>query len=226
MKVFFKAALFVLASHFAMAQGIEIGAKGSLNLSNIPNFDAVKLLGQDLKYMTTGGMGIFAEIPLDANFSVRPEVSYNRRGGQIERLNLGNSTLGNIFGSLINGKLNLDYLDVPVLLKYKFGTPEAGRAYIVAGPSLGILLRGSMSNNLLGIVKLNYDMNLNYRDIDFAGVAGIGYETPLKGKLKGFVEATYRQSFTNAVKDIGILKVDSKTNNFGISAGVSMPIGK
>lgn len=227
MKVFFKTALLMVFSfHLATAQDIRIGVKGSLNLTNIPNFTVVEALGQDLKYMAAGGAALFAEIPLDQNFTFRPEVAYNRRGGKIDRLNLGSGTIGSIIGNLTNARLNIDYIDVPLLVQYRFSTAGQGSAYLIAGPSVGFKVGSSMSNNLLGLIKPKYDLNLNYKDVDFGGVAGIGYEVPVRGRIKGFVEATYRHSFTNAIGDIGILRVDSKTSNFGLTAGLSMPVGK
>lgn len=226
MKNFFRTAvLAVFSFHLATAQDIRLGAKGSLNLTNIPDLTVLETLGQDLKYMATGGAALFAEIPLDQNFSFRPEVAYNRRGGKIDRLNLGGGAVGTIIGGLANARLNMDYIDVPLLLKYKFSTAAEGSAYVMAGPSVGFLVDNSMSNNLLGYT-IKYDLDLNYRKADFGGVIGLGYEMPVQGKIKGFVEATYRHGFTNAIDDIGILKVNSKTSNIGFSAGLSFPLGK
>lgn len=226
MNNFFRTAVFVVFSfQLATAQDIRVGVKGSLNLTNIPKFTVIETLGQDLKYMATGGAALFAEFPLDQNFSFRPEVAYNRRGGKIDRLNLGSGAVGTIIGSLTNARLNVDYIDIPLLLQYKFSPAAEGSAYLVAGPSIGFLVDNSMSNNLLGYT-IKYDLDLNYKKTDFAGVIGLGYEMPVRGKIKGFVEATYRHGFTNAIDNIGILKVDSKTSNFGFSAGLSMPIGK
>ncbi len=226
MNKFVKVALLTLFSfQLATAQDIRLGVKGSLNLTNIPKFTVIETLGQDLKYMATGGGAVFAEIPLDQNFSLRAEAAYNRRGGKIDRLNLGSGTIGSIIGNLTNARLNLDYIDITPLVQYKF-TPEApGSAYIMAGPSVGFLVDKSMSNNLLGFT-INYNLDLNYKSADFGGVVGLGYEMPIRGNIRGFVEATYRQGFTNAINNIGILKVDSKTSNIGFSAGLSMPLGK
>jgi hypothetical protein len=216
----------LLAVNFAHAQDIKLGVKGSLNLSNIPNFTVVETLGQDLKYMVTPGGALFAEIPLNSNLSFRPELAYNRRGGKLNKVNLGGGTVGNLLGSLANAKLNLDYIDVPLLVKYNF-TPEAeGSAYVVAGPSLGFLVGHTMSNRFLGLIDLNYNLDLNYRNFDLGGVVGLGYELPLNNRVKGFVEATYRHGFLNTVNDIGVLRVSSKSSNIGISAGVSFPVGR
>ncbi|ADQ17961.1 hypothetical protein Lbys_2284 [Leadbetterella byssophila DSM 17132] len=227
MKSILKVAIaLVLTTGAAQAQGINIGAKGSLNLTNIPKFTVIESLGQDLKYMATGGGALFAEIPLDANFSFRPEIAYNRRGGKLEGLNLGSGTIGQIIGNLANARLNLDYIDIPLLFKYNISTEGEGSPYVVAGPSLGFMVGHTMSNSILGLIDLNYNVNMNFKNFDLGGVVGLGYEMPLNGKMKGFVEATYRQGFLNAVDNFGPVKVDSKTSNFGISAGVSFPVGK
>ncbi len=216
----------LLTVNFANAQDIKVGVKGSLNLSNIPNFTVVETLGQDLKYMATPGAALFAEIPVNANLSFRPEVAYNRRGGKLASLNLGGGTVGNILGNLANAKLNLDYIDVPLLLKYRFSPEAEGSAYAIAGPSLGFMVGHTMSNKFLGLIDLNYNLDLNYRNFDLGGVVGVGYELPLSTRAKGFVEATYRHGFLNTVDDLGVLRVSSKSSNIGISAGVSFPIGR
>ncbi len=231
MKVFFKAALFVLASHFAMAQGIEIGAKGSLNLSNISKFELANSILGDTKALPSGGGAIFAEIPIGEGFSFRPEVGYSRRGAKIQNLDLGSWVgAGGFLGSLLNDGIQprayLDYVDVPLMIKYKFGQSTAGNGYVIGGPTLGFLVDSGLRVSLFGATNINAPLDFGFKKFEFGGQIGAGYEFPLAGKTKAFVEATYRHGFTNIIEDLGIFQFRSRNNNLGISAGLSIPIGK
>ena len=232
MKVFFKAALFVLASHFAMAQGIEIGAKGSFNLSNVSKFELADRLLPDFKLLPSGGGGVFVDFPLGNGLSFRPEVLYTEKGSKLANINLsgltGNSGVGGVIGSLlsVDARIILRYIDVPLLLKYKFATTSNSGGYIVAGPSLGFKVGDDLKLNFLSSIPANIPLNLNYNKVEFSGNIGAGYEFPLSGKVKGFVEGRYQHGFTNILQDVGIIDLKTRNRGFGISAGVSMPIGK
>lgn len=231
MKVLFKAALFVLASHFAMAQGIEIGAKGSLNLSNISKFELANSILGDTKTLPSGGGAIFAEIPLGEGFSFRPEVGYSRRGAKIQNLNIGKwigagGFLGSILNEGIQPRAYLDYIDVPLMVKYKFGQSTAGNGYVIGGPTLGFLVDSGLRVSLFGATNINVPLDYGFKKFEFGGQVGAGYEFPLAGKTKAFVEATYKHGFTNIIEDLGVFQFRSRNNNLGISAGLSIPIGK
>lgn len=228
MKNLFKTALLILVVQLANAQKIEIGVKGGLSLSSVSNFDVLNFLGQDLKYRAAGGGGVFAEIPLGTQFSFRPEVSYSRRGTKLAGLNLSGLNLGGLgtlLGGISNARLDLDYIDIPLLAKYKFSESGVAKPYIVAGPVLSFMVGHQMNNNILSIIDFTYNADLNYNKVDIGGMLGAGVEFPV-GKVKGFVEASYMRGFTNMVDNLGIVKVSSKNNSFGLQAGLAFPIGK
>jgi hypothetical protein len=230
MKIFFKTALLILVSHLTMAQGIEIGAKGSLNLSNVSKFELANTLLGDTKFLPSGGGAIFVEIPLGEGFSFRPEVGYAKRGTKLKNLNIGNWVgAGGIWGSLLNDGIQprayLDYIDVPLMVKYKFGQSSAGNGYVLGGPTLGFLVDSGVRVNVLGATNINVPLDYGFNKFEFGGQVGAGYEFPLTGKTKAFVEATYKQGFTNIIEDRGMFQFRSRNNNLGISAGISIPLG-
>ncbi|HFA51353.1 MAG TPA: PorT family protein [Bacteroidetes bacterium] len=70
------------------------------------------------------------EIGVSENFAVQPELAFVQKGVK----------LPSIAGD--NFKLRLNYLEVPVLAKYKFGN-ETVNAFVAAGPSFGYAITGS-----------------------------------------------------------------------------------
>lgn len=229
MRVFFKTLALLLVTNLVMAQGIEIGAKGSLYFSNISKFKIAETILGDSKALTAGGGAVFAEIPIGEGFSFRPEVGFARRGSKITNLNVGNLiNLEGIWGTILNNSLEprvrLDYIDVPLVIKYKFATSEYGNAYLFGGPNFGFLVNSNiMVETPLGEMEFPYEPN--YKDFEMGVKVGAGYEFPFKGKVKGFLEANYLRGLTDVVDKVGILNLKSKNNNFGISAGLSIPIG-
>jgi len=103
------AALFVasLAVPQASAQGIKLGVKGGVNIGDIGGSD-VDLLETDLgaSKKTKVGLvaGAFAEFMIGDMFGIQPEVLYSQKGAKFEDAGL-------------EGKLKLDYIEVPVLFK-------------------------------------------------------------------------------------------------------------
>lgn len=229
MKVFFKTLALLLVTNLVMAQGIEIGAKGSLYFSNISKFKLAETVLGDSKILTAGGGGIFAEIPIGEGFSVRPEVGFARRGSKITNLNIGNLVnVDGFWGALLNNsvepRIRLDYIDVPVVLKYKFAPSDYGNAYVFGGPNFGFLVEHKILAEVLG-AEIDVPVDFGFKTFEMGAKVGAGYEFPFTGKVKGFIEANYLRGFSNIVEDYGILRFKSKNNNFGISAGVSIPLG-
>lgn len=229
MKIYLKAILFIFAAQAAFAQNIEIGAKGSLNFSNVSKFDLADAIIGDFNLLSSGGGAIFAEIPLDKNFSFRPEVGYARRGAKLNGLGLGDSFtnwIPNFIKSSVDARLFLDYVEVPLNIKYKFGESGSSNGYVFGGPVLSFLVDEGVRASFFGLGRLNIPLPLNYNKFEFGGQIGAGYQFPISNNVKAFVEGRYQHGFTNIVQKVGILQMPTKNQNFGISAGLSFPLGK
>jgi hypothetical protein len=104
-----------------MAQ-LEWGVKGGLSIAN------TSLEGDeddDLSSRTGFAAGAYFNYPLTARFGIQPEVLYVQKGARL-------SEDGFEF------KLNLDYIEIPILFVAKFA--EAGRGvrpFVGVGPSIG-----------------------------------------------------------------------------------------
>src|SRR5688572_25362582 len=101
MKLFLIAVIATLLTTTAVrAQEMNIGIKGGLNLYNIDN-------DNNSEYDTKIGFhaGLLAHIHLTRQFAVQPELVYSSQGAKY--------TIGGI-----ESKLNLGYVNIPVLLQY------------------------------------------------------------------------------------------------------------
>jgi hypothetical protein len=164
----------------AFAQ-VNLGVKGGLNLYN--------LHGEDVDADMKAGihLGALAHIHLSDQFAFQPELVYSMQGANEE-----------------NGdaKINLDYLNVPLLLQYMFDNGFR----LQAGPQIGFLLNAKLKSDGTSV-----DVKENFNTIDLSLPIGVGYVTP-----SGFgIDARYAIGLTD-INDNG----NSKTKNGGFQIGV------
>ena len=129
-------------------EGIVIGIKGGLNMSNFMG-DV-----EDQGMRTSIHLGLLAEIIVSDNFSVQPELLYS---GQ------GSTYTGSAPGF---ARTKLDYLTVPVL--GKFGLTD--KLSFEAGPQLGFLVSAKRKTNT------SNDKIEGVKTLDFGLNAGLEYE--------------------------------------------------
>lgn len=144
----------ILLSLTSNAQHVNIGIKGGLNFYNINNDNSSTY---DAK--TGIHLGLLGHIHLDRSIAVQPELVYSSQGAKY--------TLGNT-----DFKLNLGYINLPVMLQYMFDNGFR----LEAGPQLGFLISAKSEANNSSI-----DVKSNFKTIDFAVGLGAGYIKPSTG---------------------------------------------
>ena len=137
-KLFFKtlAVFFLVLNSSAQTskkeEGIKIGLKGGLNVSNFLSSDI-----EDQSYRTSFHLGFVSEIIISEKVSFQPELLFSSQG------NVGKDT-----------KQKYSYVNVPLILRYYV----VDNFTIDAGPQLGFLIdsfsRGNDGNN--SINKQNF----------------------------------------------------------------------
>lgn len=135
----------------ATAQHANIGIKGGLNAFEIVNSNNSKV-DTNLGFHA----GLIGHFHASDQFALQPEIYYSVQGGQF-----------NLAGSEV--KLNLNYLNVPILLQYMFDNGFR----LQAGPQAGFLISANSRVN-----NTETDVKNNYEDIDLGLVAGLSYVNP------------------------------------------------
>ncbi|MHA7944366.1 porin family protein [Formosa sp. 3Alg 14/1] len=203
--VFTGALLFTLTSVYAQSdsKAVQFGAKAGVNFS--------KLIGDDFDDVdsrTSFNAGLLAEIPISERFSFQPEVFYSGQGFDVLEIDQDN-----IFDTDQNVEYQLDYIQVPLLIK----------AYIVeglsveVGPQFGFKIHeefDSEPNSDGG--DLEIDSNDSYvKDFETSLAFGTSYK--FDGGL--FLSARYTLGLTNIFEDDTIFEdVDGKNSvwQFGV----------
>ncbi|WP_103865135.1 porin family protein [Aquimarina sp. I32.4] len=176
-KLFLLAIAIIGFSVSSNAQDIKFGFKGGLNFAT--------LNGDNLQGNPDGRtgyhIGAVAQIGLAEKFALQPELLYSAQGVK-------------------DG--DIDYINVPVLLKYKFAKIFS----VEAGPQFGFVVNDNLDKAFGTTI-----VDIKAKNFDLSGAVGAGVEFgPFFGQLR------YNFGVTN-VFDVD--NFDSKNSNFQVSVG-------
>jgi len=201
-------ALLVSAGVTAQTGKVKIGVKAGLNISRLTS-DENELESSDKTGFTAG---LMAEIPLAKNFAIQPEVLYSQQGMKFSYSDI------DVQNSHYNSTIRLNYLNIPVMLKY----------YVVkglsvqAGPQIGILLKADnkYQDNFLGYENQETFNLSNYANgIDTSVNFGLGYQFQDRFYADLRYNISYSDIFKEASADTYVINSDMKNRVFQITLG-------
>ena len=161
-KLLFVLSTFIGVHSFAQTSVTTFGAKGGVNFSSISNkgYD-------DTKTRTGFHAGLFANMPISDNFSIQPEVLYSQEGAKVTRT---------YNSAKISSKLNLDYVQVPIMFQVR----PVKQFYIEAGPQFGFLVNAKAKGDLAvgnnNVANTTLDVKDQTKSFNFGLGAGLGYD--------------------------------------------------
>ena len=151
----------VLVAGSTQAQ-VGFGITGGVNLANVGGADAVT----GSKNLTGFAGGVYLDLGIPFFISVQPEVLYSMKGYKADAsFTIGANTVS------VNQTVNLNYIEVPVLLKFSFPVP-ALKPTLFAGPSMGILLSAKAKVDITGQPSQDQDIKSLTTSTDWGVVVG------------------------------------------------------
>jgi opacity protein-like surface antigen len=225
-----------------------IGVKGGISIPQLSGGDDNEF-SRDFKSRVAPNFGAFVELGVTRKFSVQTEVNYAGQGGKrvgiqpITQSPPGLPPLPNglyYYGDFKNEAV-LNYLEVPVMAKYKFGKKEKPKLYVNGGVFYGRLLSAKTITSGSSTLYLDRDgqvpvllppngdpippipfdaetdikNDVNKNNFGFTGGGGI--EIPF-GKNYFLIDARVSRGIKNIQKDTA-RNGNSKTGNLVISVG-------
>jgi hypothetical protein len=139
----------------------KFGVKAALNISNFSGDDF-----DDLDSRTAAAFGVFAQISINDKLTFQPELLYSMQGAESSYSESGYES---------EDKIKVDYLQIPLLMKY----------YVIeglsinAGPQIGFLLSAKDDweyNYDEGSEEGEEDIKDYFKSMDFGLAFGLGYE--------------------------------------------------
>ena len=134
----------------AFAQTYEFGVKGGLNLSN---FTGTTWNNAKVKSLIGYHAGAFISLFLGENFAIQPEVMFSSQGAKYE-------------DATTSQNLKLNYITIPVMLKYR----STGGFFVEAGPQIGFRS---------GDLKTIGTVTSHAKATDLAIAGGLGYQSKI-----------------------------------------------
>jgi len=187
----------LLAGISATAQAqVSFGVKAGATLTNFMGDDVSDESDNKVGFLA----GAVANFAVNDMFSVQPEVLFSQKG----------SKSGDV-------KSNLNYIDVPVMVKVNTGDNGSG-LFFELGPQFGLLMSAKATDG---------DESIDIKDLsntfDFGYAAGLGYqlESGLNFGLR------YNGGITNVTKEIDLLgtTVQPKSRNSAFQLSVGYMFG-
>lgn len=191
----------------AQNEKVKLGVKAGLNISSL-NFYESELSSSSKTGFTAG---LMVEVPVAKNFSLQPELLYSQQGTKTSFFDQ------DVTNSNYKGTITLNYLNIPLMLKY----------YVIkglsvqAGPQIGLLLKANnkYQDNFLGYENHeSFDLKSYSSGIDTSINFGLGYQF----KDKFYTDFRYNISYSNVFKDGDanyFINHDMKNRVFQITIG-------
>ena len=194
----------LLLSVSAKAQFYELGVRGGVNLSTLSNTDSDHY---ETGYDTGYHFSVFLNVGLfRLPVAIQPEVTYTRLGMRYDgtpHFGIGGP------GQHPDATLRIEYVQIPVLLKYYFPVPGFLDPNLFAGPYLGFRAGGEYTYPGREEGPLEID-NL-IRENDYGLILGAGTEVRLlvttvhlEARFTVGLENVYESFFDNGEKNRAI----------------------
>ena len=135
----------------ASAQGLDFGVKLGFNFANVSGIE-------DFEQRTGLSAGFFAGARLGDKLGFQIDALYSQQGAEV----------GDTYSDIVQD-FNLDYISIPVVVKYYI----TENLNIHAGPQMGILL-----NDETSVLSQTFDA-IETDTVDWLGALGIGLDLPL-----------------------------------------------
>ncbi len=164
----------------AFSQEIDLGIKAGANFSNITD-------ASGLSNKTGFQAGIFGGIKFTDKVGIQADVLYSQQGAEFD-----------------SGKFDVNYVNIPVVLKYYL----VQGLNIQAGPQFGFVLDDDIYEDTFGTNSIE----ANAEKSDVSAVVGAGYDFPFGIR----VDARYNFGLTKVVEGS-----DSKNSVFSVALGYS-----
>lgn len=205
------------------AGGVRVGA----GLSNVSTPSIIDIVSSEFHYMPGVSVGLTGEYSFNSDWSVMSELNYQQKGFRVnEHMDL------NLFRNInvplgVKVDTRVDYVDVPLLVKYAFGNGPV-KAYAAVGPQISYALSGQIrtrANLLLDFNVMKTPINLSslkYQRFDVGAVAVAGVDIPT-GNGSIFFDARFQQGFNDSFR-LPVVDLNIKNHGFGFGLGYKMAL--
>ncbi|MEZ0538476.1 porin family protein [Fibrella arboris] len=209
----------------AVVGQVRYGIMGSVQASNVSSTVDLSSLGPTLGTLTVPinqrvgfRAGLMADIPVTDQLSIRPQLLYSVKGGNVDvgtfvsnalaKFGLPSSTFS--IGTSIS-KVVVNYIELPVLATYSLDAGP-GQLVVGAGPYAAVAVGGTINGE-----PINFDTS-SFRKHDLGVTASLGYELPMGLTLSAYYAHGLTNFSKNATPNLASLNPTNPTASLDPSA--------
>ena len=186
----------------AVAQERQVGAKAGVNAASLAGDGSDSYNDPRLGFLAGG----FTVLPVRGPIAIQLEALFSQKGAKLS------------VNEDLEATLELDYLDIPVMLRFQAPASGSTRLHIFGGPSVGYRMgaRSKISDSTFNFAEGSIDnIEDDIERFDFGIVAGAGVDI---GR-RIVVDARYSWGLSTVNKDTSE-GIEIKNRVFSIMAGV------
>lgn len=196
--------LFPNLSYSEVRAGLKVGlTSANLHGDNVDDYEKwIGKLNSKLGFCAGG----FVTFNLHDIFAIQPELLFTMKGAKVDE---------QILGKTLEAWVNLNYLEIPVLIKLLIPTQGSIKPNLFIGPALGIKLTGKVKAEYAGETEEEELEDLKSTDIGMVFGGGVDF-----GLGKGFIVIDFR--YTLGLATISDFEDDDVKNGvFSLMLGYS-----
>jgi opacity protein-like surface antigen len=181
-------AVMVFVPAAAKAQSpMSFGVKAGINMANVSS----DVEEAELKRKTGFVAGLFATKEMNPNVGLQIEALYSMRGAKTDGPD--------------ETKINLNYIDVPVMARLGSQTTGGTKYYVITGPQLSLKVKGEVEFDGVAV-----DLEDDLKSTDFGWVIGAGVDMN---------RLTFDVRYTLGLTDIDTTDESVKNRTFSVMVG-------
>lgn len=212
------AVLLLFAVARPVSSQVTLGVRAGASLSDL-SVDT-EGVAPDLDSRTGFVFGGFADVPLTPSLSFQPGLQYAQKGAEVS---------GEEEGEEVTVGIHLDYVEIPLLLKYTLPTTGSLGFNLYGGPALALEVGCELAFQSAGFGAdvdcdqgAEADFEIETTSFDVGALFGGGIAAPL-GPGSLLVEVFYNVGLANVFESAGDDTI--KNRAFYVTAGVGFPVG-
>ena len=196
--------IFFISNNFAQSK-LKFGVNGGLTYSSFRGNPQIETLDAGFDFL----VGVSFEYQLKERLSLVSNINYDRKTATDNPyIQIIENPEDPSFYGKVKIKFRNQYLSLPILLKYKFGTNNS--FFINGGPFLSYLLKSELTNNY---DDTSSDQTDNFKTLDYGLTFGFGKTFKLKNNKELSVEIRENLGLSEindvTVVDNGFVKTNS-----------------
>ena len=185
----------MLVTTISVAAQVGYGVKGGLNFANFSGADSDG-------YQREAGFvgGLYAKFDIGRKLSIQPEVLYSQKGST------GNIPTGDGLGGITKLDIEMDYIEIPLILRYTIPTTGSVEPFAYVGASISFITRAEVASKAPGQSWTTIDI-ANEKSSDLGFVFGGGVELDA-GSMDVLFDARLSLGTSGLFEDLEHLDVD------------------